>query len=162
MTFLPKDYKVPTNSNYFKFIEGKNKFRVLSDAVTGWEYWNTSDKPVRQEEPFEDRPEDIKTDNKGQFRINPFWAFIVWNYEAKRVQIMQLTQKSIMKDIKNYIDEPDWGDPRGYDFVVTRSGSGLETKFQTIATPHTKFSEKVDIGKIDLSKLFNGEDPFKQ
>src|SRR3989344_733949 len=110
MNFLEKDYKMPVNSNYYKFKEGKNKFRVLSDAITGWEYWTTENKPVRSEEPFEEMPEDIKKDKEGKSRINHFWAFIVYSYENKRVQILELTQKSIMNAIKSYLDEPDWGD----------------------------------------------------
>ena len=160
MSFLEKDYKMPVNSNYYKFKEGKNKFRVLSDAITGWEYWTTENKPVRSEEPFEDMPEDIKKDKEGKVRINHFWAFIAWNYEAKKVQVLELTQKSIMNAIKAYIDEPDWGDPKGYDIVVTRSGAGFDTEYQTIANPHTKFTEKVDISKIKLEALFANEDPF--
>ena len=31
--FPTSDYKVPTTSNYMKFVEGKNKFRVLSSAM---------------------------------------------------------------------------------------------------------------------------------
>ena len=51
--FLPDNYKIPTTSNYMKFAEGKNTFRVLSSAITGWEYFTTENKPVRQKEAFE-------------------------------------------------------------------------------------------------------------
>jgi len=161
MSFLEKNYKMPVSSNYMKFVEGKNKFRVLSAAIIGWEYWTTDNKPVRSEEPFEDMPEDIKKDKEGKARINHFWAFIVYSYENKRVQILELTQKSIMNAIKSYLDEPDWGDPVGYDLVVTRSGAGFDTEYQTIANPHTKFTEKIDISKIKLEAMFTNEDPFK-
>jgi len=161
MSFLEKDYKMPVSSNYMKFVEGKNKFRVLSDAITGWEYWNTEKKPIRSQEPFEEMPEDIQLDKEGKAHINHFWAFVVWNYEAKKIQILELTQKSIMNAIKSYLDEPDWGDPKGYDIVITRSGAGFDTEYQIIANPHTKFTEKVDVSKINLEALFSNEDPWK-
>jgi len=162
MSFLEKDYKMPVSSNYMKFVEGKNKFRVLSDAITGWEYWTTENKPVRSEEPFEDMPADIKIDKNGKSNINHFWAFVVWNYAAKKVQILQLTQKKVMRAINTYLNEPDWGDPKGYDIVINRTGSSLlDTEYQVIANPHTKFTEKIDISKINLEALFTNEDPFK-
>lgn len=160
MSFLPEKYKTPNTSNYMKFLEGKNKFRVLSSAITGFEYWNTENKPVRSPEMFEETPTDIKIDKEGKYRINHFWAFVVYNYEAKRVQILQLTQKGIMSAIKNYVDEPDWGDPKGYDFVVTRSGSRLDTEYQVIANPHSPAPEEAKAPKVNLEVLFEGKDPF--
>lgn len=162
MSFFPtEDYKIPSTSNYFKFAEGKNKFRVLTSAVVGYEYWNTEKKPVRSKEMFEEMPEDIQTDKDGKFRINHFWAFLVWNYEAKRAQILLLTQKSIMNAIKAYVDEPDWGDPKGYDIVVTRSGAGFDTEYQVIANPHSPAPD-IAVPKANLEALFDNEDPFKQ
>jgi len=91
MFFPNQDYTIPTSSKYMRLVEGKNKFRVLSSAIVGWEYWNIQDKPVRQQEPFEDMPEDIKHDKDGRVSIKHFWAFVVWNYQEKKVQILELT-----------------------------------------------------------------------
>ena len=33
--FNDTDYEIPETSNYMKFQEGDNKFRVLSSAITG-------------------------------------------------------------------------------------------------------------------------------
>ena len=66
MSFLPDEYKAPI-SNYLKFIEGENTFRILGNAIVGYEYWNTKNKPVRSKEPFEDVPADIQMDKEGKF-----------------------------------------------------------------------------------------------
>src|SRR3990167_10963883 len=84
--FPTEDYKVPTTSNYMKLSEGEHTFRVLSSAIIGWEYFTTENKPIRSREQFEERPDDLKKDGK----INHFWAFVVWNYEEKRVQILEI------------------------------------------------------------------------
>ncbi len=160
MTFLAKGYKMPVSTNYMKFAEGKNTFRVLSDAITGWEYWTTDNKPVRSEEPFEEMPDDIKKDQNGKSKISHFWAFVVWNYEAKRVQILELTQKSVMNAIQALYDEPEWGDPKGYDIVINRSGAGLDTEYGILAKPHSKTPEEAKVGKINLQALFENKDPF--
>ena len=162
--FQNKDYKIPTSSNYMKFEEGDNNFRILSSAIVGYEYWTNANKPVRSREPFDDVPNDIKLDKEGNFRINHFWAFVVWNYEAKKVQILELTQKGIMKAIKKYIDNPKWGNPKTFDITVSRTGAGFDTDYQTTPNPHSEVPpealEQYAKKKVNLEALYDGEDPF--
>src|SRR5690349_12062852 len=95
--FLPENYKIPQSGGaYMKFQPGLNSIRILSSAIVGYEYFTKENKPVRQQEAFEEVPADIKDGGK----IKPFWAFAVWNYQAKQIQILELTQKSIMTSIK--------------------------------------------------------------
>jgi hypothetical protein len=97
--FPTEDYKIPSTSNYMKFLEGENAFRVLSSAVVGYEYFNNESKPIRSKTPFDETPEDIKKDS----RINHFWAFAVWNYEDKRSgEIPKSTTSSLPEQ------EADW------------------------------------------------------
>jgi hypothetical protein len=164
--FLPQDYSIPSSSNYMKLRDGENRFRVLGSAVVGYEYWNTDNKPVRSSKPFSTQPVDIRLDDEGNpTRIKPFWAFTVWNYEEKRVQILEITQKSIMQQLKAYADNKKWGHPKGYDIMVTRSGVGLNTEYSTVAEPHTPVSPEIESiylnTPIDLQALFTGNDPFK-
>lgn len=158
-TFLPTNYSMPeSEGNYFKLKKGENRFRILSSAITGWEYWTTDKKPVRSVEAWEEVPADAKRNEKGAFQKH-FWAFVVYNYEAKKPQIMELTQKSIMGAIEAYVENKKWGDPKQYDLVVTRTGDGMETEYTTIAEPHSE-APKADISKINLAALLKGEDPF--
>ena len=67
MSFLQPGYKVPdAPSSYMRLKQGANKFRILSHCLTGWEYWNKENKPVRQSEPFDMIPADIKIEPNGQ------------------------------------------------------------------------------------------------
>jgi len=163
--FPTEDYTIPQHSNYMKFVEGENTFRVLSSAIVGYEYWNKDNKPMRSRECPETKPMDIKTEKDGSWKINHFWAFVVWNYEAKKIQILELTQKGIMKAVKAYIDNTKWGNPKEYDFTVTRTGSGLDTEYQTMANPHSELESDIRgqyiKTSINLEKLYDGEDPFK-
>lgn len=162
--FLGEDYKLPETSNYMRFKEGDNTFRVLSSAITGWEYWNIDNKPVRRKETWNTVPDDIKTEKDGSVRINHFWAFVVWNYEAQKVQILELTQKGIMKYIQGLTKNPKWGDPKGYDIVINRTGSGFDTEYTPTAEPHSKLDDKIvkqyESMKINLEALYDGKDPF--
>ena len=160
-TFLPAEYKIPSTSNYMKLTEGEHNFRVMSSAITGYVYFSTENKPVRSKEAFEDVPADIKQGG----RINPFWAFVVYNYEAKRVQILEVTQKSIMLPIQALVRNPKWGNPKGYDITITRKGTGLmDTEYAVMPNPHASVSEEVqrafELRIINLDALYEGKDPF--
>lgn len=161
MTFLPKSYEQPkTSSNYFRFQEGQNKFRILGSAVIGYEFFNNDNKPVRSKEPFESTP-NIKKDGK----VKHFWAFPVYNYDEKKVQIMELTQSSIQKAIKSLIDNKKWGSPMMYDLCITKVGEGLETEYSVmpeppIAEPSDEIKNAFMEKPINLEALFSGDDPF--
>ena len=162
MSFLPENYKVPTSSNYLKLTEGEHTFRVLSSAIVGWEYFTKENKPVRSQDPFEELPDDIKDGGK----VNPFWAFIIWNYDESKIQIMEITQKTIMFPIKSLVDNPKWGNPQEYDITITRKGTGmLDTEYSVMPNPHSNVDENIltqlERTKIDLTALYRGDDPFQ-
>lgn len=165
-SFLPKDYKAPVSGGGFmKLQDGDNVFRVLSSAITGFEYWNTESKPVRSHGAVEGTPADIKLDKEGNpTKVKHFWAFVVWNYATKSVEILQLNQSSIQSAIGNLVSDVDWGDPKGYDIKVTRSGTGMETEYAVSPKPHKEVSEEVTKAfadkKINLDALYTGANPF--
>lgn len=164
-TFLPGDYKVPTSGNYMKLKDGKNVFRVMSSAIVGWVYWNEAKKPVRSSTPFQGVPADIRRNEKNEPEMpKHFWAFVVWNYDAKALQILEVSQKQIMNGIKAFVDDEQWGDPKGYDITVKRSGSGFETEYQILPSPHAPVVGDAEAALIahpvNLEALFSGGDPF--
>jgi hypothetical protein len=166
MSFLPTDYKkIPVNSDYFKFKDGDNDFRVLSSAVVGYEYWNLNNKPIRSKERWDGIPADCKPEKDGTYKMNHFWAFVVWNYEESRVQILQVTQKQVMKQLKDYVDNVRWGDPKMYDITVKKSGTGFDTEYTVqanapIGEPDPKISAFYAKKPVNLECLFDGTDPF--
>lgn len=161
--FLPDQYVIPTApSNYLKFQDGLNRIRILSSAIVGWEYFTKDNKPVRQAEPFDDEPHDIKQGGK----VKPFWAFVVWNYQTSSVQILELTQKSIMNAIKSLVDNPKWGDPKQYDIAITRTGESLDTEYNVQGEPPIgPTSEEIltayKARPINLEALYEGANPFE-
>ena len=163
--FLPKDYKRPDTSDFMKFKDGENVFRVLTPAITGFEYWNKDSKPVRSREPFDGIPEDIKRNADGTpDPIKHFWAFGVWNYQANRVQVLEITQASIQDAVKALWDNPKWGSPVKYDISVTREGSGFDTTYTVMPNPHSELepyiAEAFRAKKPNLEALYDGEYPF--
>lgn len=159
--FPSSDYRIPETSNYMKLTEGEHTFRALSSAIVGYEYFTNDNKPIRSKEPFDETPNDIK---KGG-RVNHFWAFVVWNYEAKRLQILEITQKTIQSAIQALVKNPKWGNPKAYDITITRKGTGqMDTEYSVMPNPHSEIApevtEKYKNAKVDLNALFEGLDPF--
>ena len=162
-SFFPEaNYEIPTTSNYLKLTEGEHTFRVLSSAIIGYVYFNNDNKPVRSRTAFEETPADLKKDA----RINHFWAFVVYNYEAKRIQILEVAQKSIQTQLKALIDNTKWGNPKGYDITITRKGTTMnDTEYTVMPNPHTTLEATVASqfasSKINLDAMFEGLDPFQ-
>lgn len=163
--FPTANYEIPQTSNYMKFVEGDNNFRVLSSAIVGYEYWNTDNKPIRKRDNWNTVPHDIKVDKDGNIKISHFWAFVVYNYDAKRIQILEITQKGIMKYIQGLTKDVDWGNPKGYDLKVNRVGSGFDTEYTITAKPHSPLKPEIATQYqamiINLEALYEGNDPFK-
>jgi len=169
MSFLPADYKAPTNSRYMKFVEGDNRFRVMGSAIVGNEFWKRdggTPMPIRRRMNETISQSELAIDpktNKSE-RIFHFWAFPVYNYADGAIQILEIKQKGIQTAIQSLVKNPKWGDPKKYDIVVTRSGQGIETEYSTVPDPKEEVDEGIvqlykDI-PINLNALFDGEDPF--
>lgn len=161
--FFPEtDYKIPETSNWLKFTEGTHNFRVLSSAIIGYEYFNKDSKPVRSRTAFEGTPSDLKEGN----RTSHFWAFVVYNYESKRIQILEVTQKTIQEPLLALINNPKWGNPKNYDITITRTGTTMnDTEYTVMPNPHTALDQSiVDLynkQNIQLDAMYEGIDPFK-
>ena len=157
--FLEAGYEVPKEKKYFKFQDGENTFRIISKPIIGWLDWKEK-KPLRFK--MTEMPKSSIDPSKP---IKHFWAMCVWNYKEQLVQVLEITQKSIQTYITTLSKNPKWGSPLGYDIVITRKGSGMETEYTCIAEPPSVLPSEIqdaiiDFGAIDLEQLFVGGDPF--
>lgn len=166
MAFLPKNYEAPKSaSSYMKLEEGNNKFRIVSEAVIGFEYWNENNKPVRLKENPSEKPADIRLNEDGSYTIKHFWAFVVIDRnDLSGVKILELTQPGIMRNIEDLINSEDWGNIEDYDITINRKGKGLETRYTVQPSPHKPLTkeekEMVKNSPVNLEALFYNENPF--
>ena len=165
-SFLPDNYERPAASggNYAKLEDGPNKFRILSNAVVGWLYWNNDGKPVRLTERPDVLPDDIRYENGKPDKVKHFWAFVVWNYKDNRIQILEITQVSIQGPLEDLVITADWGDPKEYDITITKKGQKLDTEYTVQPSPHKPVSADAHKAyreaRVNLEALFTGGDPF--
>lgn len=128
-------------ANPSKFPEGKEqRFRVFGTGLTGFEGWVVNEggkkKPIRWAVRPDDAelPANMARDEKtGALQeIKRFLAAIVWDYAKEAFVILNVTQKSILKDMSGLMaDELDFGDIRNYDIKITKTGSGVDSRYAT-------------------------------
>lgn len=159
-SFLPENYEAPTSGGYMKLKDGDNRFRVLSKPIIGWLDWDDK-RPVRF--PYKEKPLKPLDSTKP---VKHFWAFVVYNYNEKAVQILEVTQATLQTQISVLSKDEDWGSPFEYDLKVNRSGQAMETKYNVIACPKKAITDDImavaDAKPICLQSLFDGTDPFQK
>jgi len=174
MEFLDNTDIPGRNNQYLSLEQGLNKFRIVGPAITGYEIWKDNPdggrQPVRQKLDFTD--EQLKslnadTEEDGTYRpAKFFWAFPVWNYNNSLVQIAQFTQKSILKSIKSFMKNEEYGNPLGYDITVTKTGDGMLTKYEVVPSPpkdvSKDISDAVEAIEFKMSAMYDGENPFQR
>lgn len=166
--FLPADYNVPEKGgSYMKFQPGENRFRILASPILGYLYWtedNTGKRTPNRIRMNERMSADLVLGQDDE--VKHFWAMPVWNYKEEQVQILEITQKGLMKSIRALTADPDWGSPLAYDLAVTKTGAMKETKYSLSPKPAKPLDEGIsqlyqDM-HINLEALYDGEDPFAE
>ena len=170
MSFLPPNTEIPKGvSNYMKFSEPENRFRVLDSAIIGWELW-VEGKPLRKKEnqwtadQFAGADINKFTGNKKTPQY--FWAFPVYNYQTEKVEVLEITQVTVMRGMEDYLNDPDYGsDPKGYDFVVIKD-EGDKVEYRVKVKPPKEIDEGItqlykDMD-INLDALYEGKNPFEK
>ena len=162
-----------SKNGYMKFIGTNSRFRVLGEAVDGFIWWTDEDgkrRPNRVRD-LSEVPERFK-DNVAEDdeRSKYFIAMLVWNYKFEKdddgkwvgkAQILDLTQVSIYGVLSSLEVNEDWGDLKGYDIKVEKSGEGKNTRYEVTPVPHKPFDDKdKDIPTVNLKALFDGADPY--
>ena len=106
-------------------------------------------------------------DISGKNGWNPkhFWAFVVWNFDTKAVEILEITQTTIQTALEELIHSEEWGDPLGYSITVNRKGENLETEYSVVPSPAqptpAPILEAYKEKPINLEALFTGGNPFE-
>jgi hypothetical protein len=191
MGFLSKTASDAVNStaggNYFspsKLQDGGSiRFALLSDEpLEFYETWGTDasnkSKPFRfdYEPTFEDVLAELGDFTPREGRGGPGTADVkfciaapIWSYEAGTVQVLSVSQKSILRELDAISQMEDYPDLTAIDLILSKKGSKLATEYTLRPAPRRKGSdtnlilaweEARDAG-FDLSRLLTGGNPFK-
>jgi hypothetical protein len=191
MAFLSKTASTAVNAsaggNYLspsKLSDGGSvRFALLSDEpLEFYESWGSapdgSSKPFR----FDVEPtyEDVVADmgnytpregrgGLGTADIKFCIAVPVFNFEAGAVQILSISQKSILRELDAISQEEDYTNLTEWDFTLSKKGAGLTTEYKLRPAPRKKGTdatisaawEEAKSNNFQLDRLLTGGNPFK-
>lgn len=162
-SFIENDYTPPAGGGgYTKITNGDNRLRILSKPLLVWVMW-ADGKSTRI--PYDaDKKPALPTG------LNPSvkhaWIMTVYNYATKAIEIFELDKMTIISPLLTHAKDEDWGHPKHYDIVITKTGSGKDnTSYSFVAKPKKEVSEEVKEAyfstPVDLSQvLVEGGNPF--
>ena len=168
-----KNQKIRKNSNYTQFEEGDTKLRILSEGISGYQYWITEineegkeiNKPVRV--PFE---EVMNIDFDIKYKT--FYAFFVYNYNLGKIQILCHTKKSVNKKMRKITKRLGYENYKDYDLIINKEvpdkNDPYSTEYEVLAEKAVLEPEIHEIWRQSqfntnaLYLLFEGLDPFEK
>ncbi len=130
--FIPEGYELPKGDGYFlELKDGENRLRILTAPVFGWQAcidgeWQFVE---GRENPFTSDTIDI-SEKYGTPQLAHFWAVIVWNADEQKVQLWKITQRGVLSGLYSMYSQKEWGDPRNYGIVVTKTVSKKKNRIQ--------------------------------
>ncbi|WKN44904.1 hypothetical protein [Tunicatimonas pelagia] len=180
INFFEQGHEIPDKRNqYMKFESGKNRIRFVGNPISGFVFFGKIEredgtetvKPYRRRESEgefsleEMINRDARTNKDGELEKQKYFvAGLVYNYQKERLQVLEITQKSILKALKSYVDSEEYGHPSGYDLTIEKKGDGLNTDYSVIASPPKSLSAEIEtlVGETscDLPKIYDGEYPL--
>lgn len=169
--FVPPDYEPPKKSGKFMKLKlGENTIRILDSPLIGEEGWRDragKREPVRK--PVGAIWKAGEFTAKDRQPIKHFWALPVWNYAESRIQVLEITQTTIIEAIKTLSRNKKWGHPAHYDLLIHAKGDGMDREYAVMPEPKGPLATEARIAwdeaqrnGFDLSRLFENGDPFNE
>lgn len=163
MSFFPKEIKVESTSRYTKLQKGTTRVRMLGEPFFYYETWLENADGGRTPKRFE-LNQTIPTSELGPDGVKQVMSIVVYNYNESAIQILSISQKTILKAIKNYSENTKYGTPTGYDINITKEGESKQTRYTVIADPKEAVSPEVkkayENENVELEMLLLNGDPF--
>jgi len=98
-----------------------------------------------------------------------FAAMVVWNYNAGKVQILEVKQVGIINSLEALSLSKSWGDVTSFDIIITRTKTGpnpTDVEYSVMPEPKEKLSDEISKAykeaDVKLDALFKGADPFSK
>jgi hypothetical protein len=130
---------VKTGSDFMKLNEGDNVVRIVTKPYQFQVSWlkdptGTSRKVRSACDP---KCPLVRRGEKLQKR----WYVGVIERRSNACRILEASSQ-IMAGIKNHADDPDWGDPRGYDINIKRAAPGSQPLYSVLAKPKKSLTDE--------------------
>ena len=161
------------SEGYFRMKDVDDKgatVRILSQALRyslGWK----DKKPVRYAEgeiPPKEAKWDINKFSGDEQRPAFACALAVWSYAKDRVQVWEITQPTIYRQLRDLAGKARWGKLTEYDIEVAKQKVGDKIEYKVTPVPHEPLAESaarewkmLNATWAGLDALLTGGDPFE-
>lgn len=170
---LPSNFKQDGQKSQYTMnsLDDKGtRIRFVSDFITGKFVWGDGEDGKRIPHHYK-KGQNIFVGDIGTNKftgepesIKQFIAGVVWNYRTEQFEIFETNKSTVIGQIVEYEANDEYGDSKGYDLTLKKTGEKMDTKYSVIASP----PKPVDSGiveaykktSINLQALFDGKDPF--
>ena len=159
VNFFEQGHEIPDKRNQFmKFVQGKNRIRFIGNPVSGFVFFGKTKredgsetvKPYRRRESEgefsleEMINRDVRMKPDGEIEGQKYFVMgLVYNHQKEKLQVLEVTQKSILKALKSYVESEEYGHPSGYDLTIEKKGDGLNTEYTVIVSPPKPLSDEI-------------------
>lgn len=166
-----------------KIVSGTTvRFALLSEEpVEGWELWaDGPDKakafrwdheptPAEIDATLGDYTRRMNREGTGFDPMKFFMALPIYNYDTGRVEVMELNQKILIRELDSISQSDDWN-VLECDFTLGKTGAMLTTEYKLLPANRKKGSDEVladawaevQAAGFDLSKVLeDGGNPFR-
>lgn len=140
--------------DFYKLESGKNMFRIVSDFAWGFRYnYDSREEGMTLNNPFYKINDPLVEKNRDKLVLT--CAMVIYDYAGSEFKIFMVTQKNILNAIREYTDNPNYGDPTAYDLIISRTGDKKETRYQVIANPPKEFDPELKKKFAEISVNIN-------
>jgi hypothetical protein len=151
---MPEKVKNKLTANdgggFFDFEKGDNTFRFVCNPVWGYRYtYDFREEDKEEEYPFYE----FGAKGVDEDKMKIVMKAVVWDVENKDLKFIEISQNTIINAIQAYSDNDKYGDPKGYNIVVRKTGEGRDTRYSVIAEPPEDQSEdlKEALNKVEIN-----------
>lgn len=181
---LPKiEENQDNNKPYWTFNKkpsGDYKFRILGIPLEGYIQWETRNIEVTDESgkktmkekrfPIRSLPHEKPIPIDPNHPARKFWTFPIWNYQTSRVELWEITQKTMMRRLTDLNTSTDFGPLINYDIRVKKmitelTGGKQKVEYYIDALFRKPLVQEIiqciEKTPLRMSALYEGKDPFK-
>lgn len=181
---LPKiEDNQDNNKPYWTFNKkpaGPYKFRILGLPLEGYIQWETRNVEVTDESgkktmkekrfPIRSLPHEKPISIDPNHPARKFWTFPIWNYQTSRLELWEITQKTMMRRLTDLNTSEDFGPLVNYDIrvkkIIMELAGGKQKVEYTIDALFPKplaqeIIQCIEKTPVRMSALYEAKDPFK-
>ena len=154
---------------------------VSPEPLEFWVSWGETEEGTKKPFRFvsEPSPSDLESE-MGEFkpRLNfegtdvekPKFAIslFVFDYQDQKIKVLEIGQKTIIKEVDKISQTEDYQDIHAWDFVISRTGTKMSTEYRIMPAPRKKgfdskiqkaWEDAIEAG-YDIQQLLVGGSPF--